>query len=73
VIATAVDCAISARARSRSGQRGSAASAACRYEVGFRHFAESRGFRVVLIVSGITLFAVAGGLVRLLPLLRRSG
>jgi hypothetical protein len=42
-------------------------------EVGFRHFAESLGFPVVLIVSGITLFAVAGGLVRLLPRLRRSG
>jgi predicted membrane protein DUF2157 len=42
-------------------------------EVGFRHFAQSLGFPVVLIVSGITLFAVAGGLVRLLPRLRRSG
>jgi len=40
-------------------------------EVGFRHFAQSLGFPVVLIVSGITLFAVAGGLVRLLPRLRR--
>lgn len=39
-------------------------------EVGFRHFAQSVGFPVVLIVSGITLFAVAGGLVRLLPRLR---
>jgi hypothetical protein len=42
-------------------------------EVGFRHFAQSLGFPVVLIVSGITLFAVAGGLVRLLPRLRRRG
>src|SRR5260370_12784577 len=42
-------------------------------EVGFRHFAKSLGFPVVLIVSGITLFAVAGGLVRLLPRLRRRG
>jgi len=42
-------------------------------EVGFRHFAQSLGFPVVLIVSGITLFAVAGGLVRLLPRLRRPG
>jgi hypothetical protein len=41
-------------------------------EVGFRHFAQSLGFPVVLIVSGITLFAVAGGLVRLLPRLRRG-
>jgi hypothetical protein len=41
-------------------------------EVGFRHFASSLGFPVVLIVSGITLFAVAAGLVRLLPRLRRS-
>ncbi|HXB04198.1 MAG TPA: DUF2157 domain-containing protein [Candidatus Angelobacter sp.] len=40
-------------------------------EVGFRHFAQSLGFPVVLIASGITLFAVAGGLVRLLPRLRR--
>ena len=42
-------------------------------EVGFRHFAESLGFPVVLIVSGITLFAVAGGLVRWLPRLRGGG
>jgi hypothetical protein len=42
-------------------------------EVGFRHFAQSLGFPVVLIVSGITLFGVAGGLVRLLPRLRRRG
>jgi hypothetical protein len=41
-------------------------------EVGFRHFAQSVGFPVVLIASGITLFAVAGGLFRLLPQLRRS-
>lgn len=42
-------------------------------EVGFRHFAQSVGFPVVLIVSGITLFAVAGVLLGLLPRLRRSG
>jgi hypothetical protein len=42
-------------------------------EVGFRHFAQSLGFPVVLIASGITLFAVAGGLVTLLPRLRRRG
>jgi hypothetical protein len=41
-------------------------------EVGFRHFAQSVGFPVVLIASGITLFAVAGGLFGLLPRLRRS-
>jgi hypothetical protein len=41
-------------------------------EVGFRHFAESLGFPVVLIVSGIALFVVAGGLVRLLPRLIRG-
>jgi hypothetical protein len=41
-------------------------------EVGFRHFAESLGFPVVLIVSGIALFAVAGGLVKLLPRLIRG-
>lgn len=41
-------------------------------EVGFRHFAQSLGFPVVLIISGITLFLVAGGLVRLLPRLRRG-
>ncbi len=40
-------------------------------EVGFRHFEQSLGFPVVLIASGITLFAVAGGLVTLLPRLRR--
>jgi hypothetical protein len=40
-------------------------------EVGFRHFAQSVGFPVVLIVSGITLFGVAGGLFGLLPRLRR--
>ena len=39
-------------------------------EVGFRHFATSVGFPVVLIASGLTLFAVAGGLFRLLPRLR---
>jgi hypothetical protein len=42
-------------------------------EVGFRHFAQSVGFPVVLIASGLTLFAVAGGLFGLLPRLRRSG
>jgi hypothetical protein len=41
-------------------------------EVGFRHFAQSVGFPVVLIASGLTLFAVAGGLFGLLPRLRRS-
>ena len=40
-------------------------------EVGFRHFAQSVGFPVVLIASGITLFAVAGGLFGLLPRLRK--
>lgn len=42
-------------------------------EVGFRHFAQSLGFPIVLIASGVTLFAVAGGLVGMLPRLRRSG
>lgn len=42
-------------------------------EVGFRHFAQSVGFPVVLIASGITLFAVAGGLFGLLPRLRHGG
>jgi hypothetical protein len=42
-------------------------------EVGFRHFAQSVGFPVVLIASGLTLFAVAGGLFGLLPRLRKSG
>jgi hypothetical protein len=42
-------------------------------EVGFRHFAQSLGFPVVLIVSGITLLVVAGSLFRLLPRLRRPG
>jgi hypothetical protein len=41
-------------------------------EVGFRHFAQSVGFPVVLIASGLTLFAVAGGLFGLLPRLRGS-
>jgi hypothetical protein len=41
-------------------------------EVGFRHFAQSVGFPVVLIASGLTLFAVAGGLFGLLPRFRRS-
>jgi hypothetical protein len=35
-------------------------------EVGFRHFSQSVGFPVVLIVSGIALFAIAGGLVGIL-------
>ena len=41
-------------------------------EVGFRHFAQSVGFPVVLIASGLTLFAVAGGLFGLLPRLHRG-
>jgi hypothetical protein len=41
-------------------------------EVGFRHFAQSVGFPVVLIVSGITLLALAAGLFRLRPLLTRQ-
>ncbi|SRR6266567_2272169 len=41
-------------------------------EVGFRHFAQSVGFPIVLIVSGITLFLVAAGLFILLPRFRRS-
>ncbi len=39
-------------------------------EVGFRHFSSSLGFPVVLIISGIALFAIAGGLVRILRRLR---
>jgi len=41
-------------------------------EVGIRHFAQSVGYPIVLIVSGITLLGVAAGLFRLLPRLRRS-
>lgn len=41
-------------------------------EVGFRHFASSLGFPVVLIASGVTLLVVAAGLFRFLPLLRRN-
>jgi hypothetical protein len=41
-------------------------------EVGFRHFAQSVGFPVVLIVSGITLLALAAGLFRLRPILTRQ-
>jgi hypothetical protein len=40
-------------------------------EVGFRHFAQSVGFPVVLIVSGVTLLALAAGLFRLRPILAR--
>jgi hypothetical protein len=40
-------------------------------EVGVRHFAQSVGYPIVLIVSGITLLGVAAGLFRLLPRLRR--
>jgi len=39
-------------------------------EVGFRHFSSSLGFPVVLIISGIALFAIAGGLVGILRRLR---
>ena len=39
-------------------------------EVGFRHFADTVGFPVVLIVSGIALFAIAGGLVGVVRRLR---
>lgn len=44
-------------------------------EVGFRHFAQSLGFPVVLIASGLVMLALAVALVRLLPRLarRRSG
>jgi hypothetical protein len=40
-------------------------------EVGVRHFAQSVGYPIVLIVSGSTLLGVAAGLFRLLPRLRR--
>ena len=40
-------------------------------EVGVRHFAQSLGFPIVLIVCGLTLFAVAGGLFAVMPRLRR--
>ena len=39
-------------------------------EVGFRHFSNTLGFPVVLIISGIALFAIAGGLVGILRRLR---
>lgn len=39
-------------------------------EVGFRHFASSVGFPIVLIGSGITLLALAVGLLHWLPRLR---
>ena len=42
-------------------------------EVGFRHFAQTLGFPVVLIASGLILLAVAVGLVRLLPRLAGRG
>jgi hypothetical protein len=41
-------------------------------EVGFRHFAQSVGFPVVLIASGVTLLALAAGLFRLRPVLARQ-
>ena len=64
-----------ARARSSAGYAiaGGVALFIVVNEVGFRHFEQSLGFPVVLIASGITLFAVAGGLVTLLPRLRRRG
>jgi len=40
-------------------------------EVGVRHFAQSVGYPIVLIVSGSVLLGVAAGLFRLLPRLRR--
>ena len=40
-------------------------------EVGFRHFSNTLGFPVVLIISGIALFAIAGGLVGILRRLQR--
>jgi hypothetical protein len=39
-------------------------------EVGFRHFSDALGFPVVLIISGIALFVIAGGLVGLLRRVR---
>lgn len=39
-------------------------------EVGFRHYSDVLGFPVVLIISGIALFAIAGGLVGVLRRLR---
>jgi hypothetical protein len=39
-------------------------------EVGFRHFSNTLGFPVVLIISGIALFAIAAGLVGVLRRLR---
>ena len=41
-------------------------------DVGFRHFAQSLGFPIVLIASGVVLLAVAAALVRLLPRLARD-
>jgi hypothetical protein len=42
-------------------------------EVGFRHFAQTLGYPVVLIASGLVLLAIAAGMVRVLPRLRGSG
>ncbi|HZQ50152.1 MAG TPA: DUF2157 domain-containing protein [Candidatus Dormibacteraeota bacterium] len=40
-------------------------------EVGFRHFSNTLGFPVVLIISGIALFAIAAGLVGILRRLQK--
>jgi Predicted membrane protein (DUF2157) len=43
-------------------------------EIGFRHFAQTLGYPVVLIASGLVLLAIAAGMVRVLPRLRgRAG
>ena len=42
-------------------------------EVGFRHFAQTLGYPVVLIASGLLLLAIAIAMVRVLPRLRRGG
>jgi len=41
-------------------------------EVGFRHFANTLGFPVLLIAAGLLLLAIAAALVVLLPRLRRG-
>lgn len=42
-------------------------------EVGFRHFAQTLGYPVLLIASGLLLLAIAIAMVRVLPRLRGSG